>query len=132
MRMRKYALFALAGACFAWSSLLAQPAAPASSTPNEQRVARPLYTDLKTALKHPRQVYRLQLKGQARWPKQLAQFSNLRELDLSRGTLTDIPGELGLLSHLEVLDLSHNQLSQLPAQLGQLIHLRELRLTANQ
>ena len=67
-------------------------------------------------------------------PAELANLSNLEDLDLSDNQLSgEIPAELGNLSNLEDLDLSDNQLGgEIPAELGNLPNLRLLFLQGNQ
>lgn len=58
-------------------------------------------------------------------------LTNLKELDLSGNTFTDVPAEIGQLSQLEVLNLANNKLTGLPHELGNLHNLRVLDVQGN-
>ena len=66
-------------------------------------------------------------------PKELSQLSNLKTLDLSHNSLSElIPKELSQLSNLKTLNLRDNDLSgPIPKELSQLSNLKTLDLSGN-
>ncbi|MFQ5978158.1 MAG: hypothetical protein ACE5OZ_08520, partial [Candidatus Heimdallarchaeota archaeon] len=69
------------------------------------------------------QDFRLNYQQLKQFFHRLTQLEFLKQLDLSKSRLTQLPPELGQLQHLEQLNLSKNQLTQLPPELGQLHNL---------
>ncbi|MCA9391129.1 MAG: leucine-rich repeat domain-containing protein [Candidatus Magasanikbacteria bacterium] len=93
-----------------------------------------VYTDLNSALKTPKEVCELNVRGQGitgALPSQIGALENLKVLNISDNNMTGLPAELGQLTQLEVLDASNNQLSGLPMELGNLNNLREFNLKGN-
>lgn len=60
-------------------------------------------------------------------PPGLGRARELRELDLAKNSIHELPDELFILPRLHTLDLSSNPLLVLPEQVGQLASLRQLR-----
>ncbi|XP_071653445.1 uncharacterized protein [Temnothorax longispinosus] len=65
------------------------------------------------------------------WLQQTAIQNNLRFLDLSKNSLTELPACIGKLSALTELIVCHNSLRFLPRDLGTLPHLEKLVLSNN-
>ena len=63
---------------------------------------------------------------------QEAKDKQLKELDLSRNNLTEVPGDVWELEQLEVLDLGWNKLTSLPESITKLSNLTVLNLSYNQ
>jgi Leucine-rich repeat (LRR) protein len=93
----------------------------------------PVFDNLAEALREPEKVVRLHLVKQkiTEFPKEIFQFPNLQELDLSRNRIKELPDSIGNLKNLQVLNLSRNQLEVLPSSIGKLINLRKLTVNQN-
>ena len=65
-------------------------------------------------------------------PPEIAQLTNLQELNLARNQLTTLPPVIAQLTSLQRLDLDGNELTTLPPEIAQLTSLRELNLEGNQ
>ncbi len=63
--------------------------------------------------------------------REIGQLVNLTQLNLSRNKLATLPHEIGRLTNLTQLDLSDNKLTTLPMEIGQFKRLTELNLSAN-
>lgn len=89
-----------------------------------------VYTDLRKAIEHPKEVYILDLSNQSysTFPMEILQMENLHELILTNTRLTYLPDDLSKLKHLKVLRVQNNPIRQLPVTIVQLIHLRVLDL----
>lgn len=61
-------------------------------------------------------------------PPEIAELTNLRELDLSGNLINHLPPEMGRLTNLTALHLGENPLVHLPPLIGQLINLTSLNL----
>jgi internalin A len=61
-----------------------------------------------------------------------AKRSSETRLNLSRGSIRELPEEIGQLTSLTSLSLDFNELIELPKSIGQLVNLRSLDLSANQ
>jgi len=64
-------------------------------------------------------------------PREIAQLTNLTQLDLSGNNLAYLRREIGQLSNLTQLNLSGNKLATLPREIGQLTNLTQLNLSDN-
>jgi hypothetical protein len=64
-------------------------------------------------------------------PGEIAELTELTELEISESRLKELPPGIGSLKNLRMLDLSGNRLSTLPAEIGGLTHLRTLNLDRN-
>lgn len=64
-------------------------------------------------------------------PADIAQFKNLKHLDLAGNELDCLPDEIGQLSQLESLDLMCNNFNTVPEVIGQLRQLKVLKLSTN-
>lgn len=65
------------------------------------------------------------------FPEEIGNFTELRWLRISAGTMKYLPSSIGNLTKLEYLDLSDNQLVELPPEIGRLVNLKELYLQRN-
>lgn len=93
-----------------------------------------VFTNLDQALLSPEKVKILILKKEklTTFPDSaLRAMSNLKELDLSRNRIKELPQDLSYLSKLKVLNLSSNRLTQLSAGIGQLTDLENLDCSSN-
>ena len=61
----------------------------------------------------------------------ISQNPNIRKLDLSHPSLTEVPAEVVRMKHLRVLDLSYNNLTAIPEAIFNLPHLRTLVVSHN-
>ena len=95
--------------------------------------SKPVYNNLKEALKNPNSVYRLNLRRSRlkSFPLEILKFSNLQELNLSGNRLTNLPNEIGELKNLQILIVSSNKLKYLPDSIGNLINLQKLAAGKN-
>lgn len=91
------------------------------------------YRSIAEAMKSPKEVYKLSLKGQnlKTLPEEIALFSNLQVLDLSENKLSALPDEIGSLSFLQVLNLYNNRLVRLPESIANLSELTTLYVGSN-
>lgn len=91
------------------------------------------YTSLEEALKHPDQVYVLNLKRERlkEFPAEILQLKNLNVLDLSRNKLEELPSELGQLQYLQHIDIEKNRFETFPAVLSELPQLKRLIFSQN-
>jgi len=92
-----------------------------------------VWRNLNEALESPDDVYILDLRSKRldSIPPGVFQFTNLRELILSRNKLESVPPEIARLQNLERLDLASNRISALPDEIGSLANLRFLGLNRN-
>jgi Leucine-rich repeat (LRR) protein len=92
-----------------------------------------VFESIEDAIKHPNEVYRLELKKNklTEIPKEVFSFKNLQYLDLSRNKLDTFPPELGRMSQLQVLILNRNHINYLTDDIGGLVHLKQLRVSNN-
>jgi len=93
----------------------------------------PIYTSLSEAVKNPLTVRRLSLvKAKlTQFPKEIFEFENLEELDLSRNNIRDIPPQIEKLKKLRVLNLSKNKIESMPEEIGKLKKLVKLDVSRN-
>lgn len=92
-----------------------------------------LFESLEDALlAHPDSVYRLDLsRGSLKEvPQEIFNFKNLRELDLSKNKLTDLPDNF-IFDNLEVLHLTKNKFEFIPKVICKNAHLKQLFLGKN-
>ncbi len=81
---------------------------------------------------HP-DTKRLTLRGAKYFPLEILQFvDDIEILDLSGGTLTDLPTELSQLTHLRVLFLSRNPFTTVPQVLRNCVSLKMLGMKSCQ
>jgi internalin A len=92
-----------------------------------------VYTDIKKANRDPEKVEILDLsgKGMKKFPEELKNFTNLRELNLSGNCFVTIPAWIEKCEKLEVLKLEVACLESIPTQLANLEKLKELSLVGN-
>jgi Leucine-rich repeat (LRR) protein len=94
-----------------------------------------VFTSLKQALEYPdpSDVTRLKLKRQkySSIPKEIYQFKNLVELDLTGNRLVIISDSIALLENLVYLNLERNKLKTLPKGIDQLKKLKYLNIGKN-
>ncbi|XP_069124028.1 leucine-rich repeat-containing protein 20-like [Argopecten irradians] len=64
-------------------------------------------------------------------PKLPAKFNQLRDLNLSGNSISELPGEILLMSELNCLDLSSNRLREVPQPVYSLANLKVLRIMKN-
>ena len=64
-------------------------------------------------------------------PDAIQNLTSLKELDLGRNGLPDVPPQIAHLENLETLDLSFNEIHELPQFVGNLKKLRELSMEGN-
>jgi Leucine-rich repeat (LRR) protein len=82
----------------------------------------------------PKNVLSLDCSGQ-KWdslPLEIFQFTNLKELDLSKNKLNQIPEKFNSFQAIEKLDLGRNKFENFPLVICQLPHLKRLHLDRNQ
>lgn len=82
---------------------------------------------------NPQSVISLDCSGQ-KWdslPLEIFQFTNLKELDLSKNKLTQIPEKFNSFQAIEKLDLGRNKFENFPLVVCQLHHLKTLHLDRN-
>ena len=93
----------------------------------------PEYTSIAEALKHPDNVYRLNLRKLKlkKIPPEIFTLKNLQELNVSRNKLTEIPKEISKLTKLQILDVSANEIDTLYSEIGMLTNIKELILNQN-
>ena len=91
------------------------------------------YRSLESAMKHPAEVYKLDLSGQKlkELPKEIVQCKNLNVLILDKNKLTRLPNELKQLQYLQRVSINKNKLDQWPLCLTELPELRELSMNRN-
>lgn len=112
---------------------VSETSAPAQAPKNNLSLEKlPMFTELREALKHPRKVYRLSLKGITILPSDISKFVALRELHLSGCSLAVVPEVIPHLTKLEVLSLRDNQLRNLPESIRLLTQLKQLDVSDNQ
>lgn len=93
-----------------------------------------IYTSLDEALKHPKDVYRLKLKGEKKWdtiPDELFKLTNLQELSIIRCGLMQVNKQIEKLQNLQFLDVSRNNLITLPENISKLHNLKILIINRN-
>ncbi len=65
-------------------------------------------------------------------PDYVLEATQLEVLNLSRNNISEtLPAEIRFLTNLRVLDISHNSFTNVPAEVGQLTELTELNLSYN-
>lgn len=82
----------------------------------------------------PKNVLSLDCSGQ-KWdslPLEIFQFTNLKELDLSKNKLSQISEQFNWFQAIEKLDLGRNKFENFPLVICQLPHLKTLHLDRNQ
>lgn len=92
-----------------------------------------VYTSLKAALQAEEPVYRLHLVRERyrKFPEEIFQFTELRELILDRNKIKEIPSDIVKLTHLEHLSISRNKLTSFPPVVCNLKKLKRLDLSSN-
>lgn len=93
-----------------------------------------LYISLEEALAvHPDSVFRLDLSGNRleTVPKEILRFKNLRELDLSKNKLVDLPDEMNFPA-LEILNLTRNKFEVFPEEICKQVRLKQLFFGRNE
>lgn len=82
---------------------------------------------------HPDSVYYLDLRGQKlkSVPIEVNQFNNLKDLNLSKNKLTQLPNDLNL-PHLEILNLEKNKFEIFPSVICNQLALTQLYLGRNE
>lgn len=92
-----------------------------------------IYTSLEKAMKHPEEVYVLNLSKQKlkEFPKEILSFKNLNILILSKNRISIVPDSIGELVNLQELDLGKNKLEDFPIGIVDLVNLKRLILNQN-
>ena len=92
------------------------------------------FVSLKTALKRPDKVIKLELwsANLKEVPQEVFKFRNLQVLNLNFNQIKSLPSQLTQLKYLQEIRLGHNQLSTYPKGLDKLRYLRILDLHGNQ
>jgi len=86
------------------------------------------------ALKAPRDSVFALDASHLKWeaiPAELYEFKKLKQLDISKNKLTDLPSEFGVFKNLLVIDASRNKMDHFPIGLCQLTGLHKLLLSRN-
>jgi len=91
------------------------------------------YRNIKEALENPDEVYKLTLRRKrlTAFPKEIFEFKNLNELNLTNNRISKIPPEIKNLTYLQNLYLGRNEIKSIPVELTELEHLRVLSLNRN-
>lgn len=95
---------------------------------------RDIYTDLKEASRNPEDVYRLHLKRMKldELPKEVFDFPNLEELDISKNRFSELPEDIGRLTTLKRLIAIKNKMKRVSPAIGELKNLKQLILNQNE
>jgi len=90
------------------------------------------YNSIESALKEPEKVIFLKINAYetriTKIPKEVFQFPNLKEIDLTDQNISTIPNEISQANNLEILNLLGNNIHEIPIQLCECKKLRELRI----
>jgi hypothetical protein len=63
--------------------------------------------------------------------RRMRYFENLRQLDVSKNNLTEVPAEIVSLKKLQTLSLADNQLTSIPPEIDTMLSLQNLDLSSN-
>jgi len=90
------------------------------------------FNSIERALKEPDKVVVLKTNPYeshiTEIPKEIFQFPNLKELDLTDQNISTIPNEISQAKNLEILNLIGSSIDEIPVQLCECNKLRELRI----
>ena len=92
------------------------------------------YHSLESALKHPDNVYRLDLSHQKlkEVPEDVRKLKNLNALDLGHNKLKELPGWMNELQYMQEFSAGKNKFTEIPNAVCQWKHLKRLDLHQNQ
>lgn len=91
----------------------------------------PEFNSIEEALKNPQNVYRLNLRKQMlnKLPEEIAQFTNLQELNLSDNPIEELPESLKNLKKIQILHIGKTNLKEIPTVVYELPHLQVLNIS---